>query len=398
MGILRGKVVKKDDEKIIKNLEIQSYPWLKFKESDIVFPDNPRKSVITTKYHDPKEMREKIKDALQFKKALQKKSKPILPIDLTLDYENGIRELIKKKRRRMMGEEEAMAMELAEVETIYDAQFKVKDDTRYVHSEESKKEETFSFGKKEKSTENKESKAPSIEAQVNDNSKPIEEVKVTIENQASEQPATEKLAEVLKPEVVEAPVEPVRDEKEWIEKEEERKKQAFEKGYADGFQNGEERAIKAQESKYETVFENISHVVDQIEKLKDSLYSESKEVFLEIIKLSCENILRQQIKYSDESLTSLFDEVLKSISEKSSLKIELNSTDLIRMKKYIEKIGIQDRVTLKENNEKEIGDFIVESEKGIAVVTLKKTVENLVEKLKSDLFAEDEKSESGQAS
>ena len=37
MGILKGKLVKKDDKKMIQNLDIQSYPWLDFKEKDIAY-------------------------------------------------------------------------------------------------------------------------------------------------------------------------------------------------------------------------------------------------------------------------------------------------------------------------------------------------------------------------
>ena len=382
MGILKGKLVRKDDKKILQQLDIQDYPWLHFKEKNIVTPDNPRRSVILKKFHDPKEMREKVRDATEFLNSLEKKTTPIYPIDLTKDYEKGLEEVIKQKRRRLMGEEEAMAMELAEIDGNHGGRF--RSGFRNEEMKQAPLEEKKVFQKnEEKIPEVEQAPAFQMEKEAEEDLKMTEEEppKKNLETHQEQKKEPEYLEEKKS-----------EDEKTLVEMEKEfkaSKEKGYELGYLEGFKNGEERALHAQESKYESVFQNISHVIDQMEKLKDSLYAESKEVFLEILKLCSEKIIREQIKYSDTALFSLFDEVLKFISQKSSLKIELNSQDLPRLKNHIEALGIQDRVVLKEDNEKASGDFNIESERGISIVSLSKTVENLVEKLKSDLFSDD---------
>ncbi len=393
MGILKGKLVKKDDIKIVNKLDIQAYPWLDFQENDIVFPDNPRRNVILQKFHDPKEMRDKIKVASQFSQSLQKKSIPLYPTDLTKDYEEGLKELIKRKRRRLMGEEEAMALELAEIDATQQG-IKFRDGQK----------KTGKFSKKEfsKSSEKNESVIDEVPVGQPD-SKNHFIVTPTVMESSETEVSTRDIPETKNPFPESKSLESDKKsfdegyshgfEKGILEGQLEGKlqgiKQGEEKGYLDGFTNGEERAVKAQESKFETVFKNVAHVVEQMEKIKDSLYQESKEVFIEIVKLCTEKILREQVKYSDKALFALFDDVIKSISQKATMNIELNSTDLVRMKNHIQKLGIQDRVTLTENANKESGDFSVESEKGISIAEIHKSVENIIDKLKDDIFSDE---------
>ena len=275
-----------------------------------------------------------------------------------------------------MGEEEAMALELAEISQ--DTKFRVPRPGGYQTKVPIRKTSHHEEIVENKPVYNEE------EPVITELENPI------IKSVIPEGVVTPIVTQVVTPPVI--PVEEVIQEKSIIEakNDKEMQEKGYEVGYLDGFKNGEERAIKSQESKYETVFQNIAHVVDQIEKLKDSLYAESKDVFIEIIKLCSEKVLREQIKFSDNSLFSLFDEVIKSISQKASMKIELNAQDLARLKNHIEKLGIQDRVTLKEDKDKLSGDFTVESERGISIVSLQKTVENLVDKLKTELFSEEE--------
>lgn len=399
MGILRGKLIKKADEKTIGKLDIQLYPWLQFKEKNIVFPDNPRRSVILTKYHDPKEIKEKILNAPQFDELLEKKTTPLYPVDLTKDYEEGIRELIKRKRRRLMGEEEAMALELAEIDMAHQVRFQPNSKGIYKNSDgtDATSEDEIKLNFDEVPLPPPINIENSFSEAFMDGVTP----KPPEYNPASmpDDPIPEHLSVPADFHFVPEESQKKRENHENKFKAEEpiphdagNEKEGFEKGYRDGFKDGEEKAVRTQESKYEAVFENIAKVVHEIEKLKDSLYSQSKDVFVEIIKLATEKILREQIKFSDNAITGLFDEVIQTISKKSSIKIELNSQDLIRMKKHIEKIGINDRVTLKEDNSKLSGDFNIESERGISVVDLKKSVDTLVEKLKLELFSEEEDS------
>lgn len=379
MAILKGKLIKKNQIKNQKKIEVSEFPWLDFKEKNIVFPDNPRHSLILKKYHDPEEMRLRIKDSAQFSQLLEKKTTPLYPVDLSVDYDRGVSELIKRKRRRMMGEEEAMALELAEFDSTHAVQFKSKFETQMENT--LLKQETTQPQPEQKD-------APLSQSPL---STPMGDHELNLKEQFKQE-------DVSQNEDIQKENEPTleikeKEKQDHQEDEQDEKKalaEGYENGYLEGYKSGEERGMLAQESKYEDVFKNVARVVQQIEKLKDSLYEESKEVFVEILKLCAEKILREQLKFSDHSLFALFDEVRKSISEKSTLKIELNAEDMVRMQKYVQDLGIEDRVTLKEDVNKHSGDFTVETEQGISVVNMEKSIENLMEKIKTELFSDEE--------
>jgi len=118
MASKSGKLVKKSDEKMMRLLDMDSYPWLHFNEQSIIFPDNVKRTVILEKMHDPLEISQKVISAKEFEKPFAGKSKPLIPRDMTEDYKRGQREALKRRRRTLMDEEEAMALELAELEHI----------------------------------------------------------------------------------------------------------------------------------------------------------------------------------------------------------------------------------------------------------------------------------------
>ena len=116
MGSRVGKLVKKNDKKGMSLLDMESYPWLHFNEQGIIFPDNVKKSIILEKMHDPLEFKEKILNPKDFDIPFAKKSSPLFPKDMTEDFKKGQKEMIRRRRRTLMDEEEAMALELAEME------------------------------------------------------------------------------------------------------------------------------------------------------------------------------------------------------------------------------------------------------------------------------------------
>ena len=120
--------------------------------------------------------------------------------------------------------------------------------------------------------------------------------------------------------------------------------------------------------------------------LKNSLLQEGKDIFLELAKLCCERILREQIKVSDSSLIKLFDEVLKSYSASSSIRIQMNPKDAERIKKHLDSLKESGRIQIKENPSLEDGSFQVENDTGVSLVDIKKNVDNIIQNIKSELF------------
>ncbi|WP_186648798.1 FliH/SctL family protein [Fluviispira vulneris] len=376
-----GKLIKKENKKLMDTLEVEKYPWLHFNDQTVIFPDNPRKSVILQKMHDPQEMNVKITAARDFKKPLGSRAKMLLPTDMTLDFEKGRKEMEIRRRRTMMDEEEAMALELSEMEHEMEvnvnkkrnensgADPQVKTPDKSMPVEKSNKEQELSFVPTEQQTEVKSEE--NIEMKTEDSTLKLKEQSEKIFNEAKNAGFNEGKEEGFTT----------------------GKKEGFEAGSRDGYLSGEERGMAAAESKYNRAFENISEVANRLSELRDSLIKQGKDIFVELTKLCCEKILKEQIKSSDASLAHLFDEILKTYTSKNSITIEMNSNDATRLRRHIEAKKEVSKIEIKENESLESGSFHVESDTGVSFVDLKKSVDNIVENLKDDLFQDETQSD-----
>jgi flagellar assembly protein FliH len=368
-----GKLVKKTDKKVISMLEIDSYPWLHFKEESIIFPDNPRKTVILDKMHDPEEIRNKVIEPQKFKTIFAKKSQALYPIDFTNDFDKGRFEAYKRRRRSFMDEEEVMALELAELEH----------DGRVQDFDVSK--EKIKQSSSPQSHENTKDQDLPVNA-----SKQEEEKTVPKENLAKEENIfIETDVEKIHLKAHEQGFE--QGKKDGYEQGmQEGHQKGYEQGYQEaaalGFQSGEERGMCAAESKYELAFQQIAKASLKMSHLKNILLNEGKEIFVEILKLCSEKILHEKLKISDHILFHLFDEILKSYDSKTSLNIEMNHEDAQKIKKYLSLKEENLKVEIKENNDLETGNFNVENETRVSLLDLKKNIVDIVENLKSDLF------------
>ena len=382
MGSRVGKLVKKSDEKVMKMLDMESYPWLHFNEQSIIFPDNVKKTVILEKMHDPLEISEKVQTAKGFEQPFADKSKPLIPTDMTEDYKKGQREMIKRRRRTLMDEEEAMALELAEIEHTEELKLENKDQKQ----KQKKGLIKFKNFNPNLTEEKKEIKVTEPEK--------VEEVKPQYINKPNESisPNHEEDIKQLELKLNQAKEEGfAKGQVEGFEKgEKEGREEGFKKGLEDGnsngFRSGEERGLIAAESKYERAFANISEAAVRMDKLKVSILEEGKDIFLELAKLCCERILREQIRVNDSSLIKLFDEVIKLFSAKSALSIQMNPVDSQRIKKHLESLDEASRIQIKENSGLEIGSFQVENETGATLVDIKKNVEQVIQNIKDELF------------
>ncbi|BBH52753.1 FliH/SctL family protein [Fluviispira sanaruensis] len=381
MASKAGKLVKKENKKLMDSLEVEKYPWLHFNDQTVIFPDNPRKSVILQKMHDPQEMNVKIMTARDFKKPLGSRAKMLLPTDMTLDFEKGRKEMEIRRRRTMMDEEEAMALELSEMEHELEvnvskkkrentgATSQAKAPEKSVKEEQDSKDQDLSFVPTEQPVEAK--SEDNKEMTNEEEATKLKEQREKIFNDAKNAGFSEGKEEGFATGKIEG----------------------FETGSREGYQSGEERGMAAAESKYDRAFENISEVANRLSELRDSLIKQGKDIFIELTKLCCEKILKEQIKSSDQSLAHLFDEILKSYTSKNSITIEMNSNDADRLRRHIEAKKDASKIEIRENESLESGSFHVESATGVSFVDLKKSVENIVENIKEDLFQEETQSD-----
>ncbi|APJ03425.1 FliH/SctL family protein [Silvanigrella aquatica] len=382
MGSRVGKLVKKNDKKVMSLLDMESYPWLHFSEQGIVFPDNVKKSVILEKMHDPLEIKEKVTKPKDFDNLLVKKSVPLLPRDMTEDFKKGQREMLRRRRRTLLDEEEAMALELAEMENqeiekkIKSNVKKKKEDDNKLNANQVNKIEDQKQNQQEKM--NPTSQTTTMESSSSQNhSEPIKQ-------ELDEEKIKEKYENAYHEGFGKGRHEGF--EKGEIEGKEEGYKKGFEEGSTQGYRNAEERGMVAVETKYDRAFANISEAASKMEQLKSSLLMEGKEIFLELVKLCCEKIIREQIKNNDSSLTNLFDEVVKAYSASTSITIQMNHEDAQRIKKHIENLNEGSRIQIKENSSLQSGSFHVENETGVSMVDIEKSVDNIIKNLKSEIF------------
>lgn len=378
-----GKLVKKSNERLMNVLEFENYPWLHFNEQIIIFPDNARKSIILEKMHDPLEYKEKISDPKSFSAVFGKKTKPIIPTDMTEDFKKAQLDLLKRKRRNLMDEEEVVAMELAELKENKKTQNLNINKMKLNKEDDENNLSKFKTSKTvDKEVTDKED--THLQTKINDKEDVIPEIK---KNTISE--IDETLIEKAKEDGYANGFKEGRNEgfeKGKQEGKDEGFKKGLEEGSLNGYQSGEERGMIAAESKYERAFNNISEAAIKMDNLKVALLQEGKDIFLELVKLCSEKILQEQIKGSDESLYKLFDEVVSSYASNKSLIIQMNSTDSERLKKHLEKLNENDRIQIKENSSLEIGCFQIESDTGVSLVDIKKNINNIIESMKADLF------------
>lgn len=382
MGNKTGKLVKKSNEKVMDLLDMENYPWLHFSEQSIIFPDNVRRTVILEKMHDPLEFKEKVTNPKDFDAIFAPKSRPLIPTDMTEDFKRGQREMAKRRRRNLMDEEELMALDLAEME-----QHELEKEIKNKKKNPNKKTVGNKFFKfvPSSSIENKESEKVVTEpSEFSNKQEPVQHVQPILDEKEIEEKWNQAKEDGF-----------AKGHKEGFDKgEHEGREEGFKKGFEDGssngYRSGEERGMVAAESKYERAFGNISEAATRMDKLKVSLLQDGKEVFLELVKLCCERILREQIKGSDASLSKLFDEVIKSYNASTSLTIQMNPNDAERIRKYLDSLKESGRIQIKENSSLEVGSFQVENDTGVSLVDIKKNVDHIIQSIKSELFKDPE--------
>ncbi len=338
---MKGKLVKKNNNKLMKNLEIIAYPWLELKEDNILTTDNSLNSIIIQKTHDPKELEKKVRQASEFKTRFKYGEELLFPEDFTKN--------LKKNTEAVLQEQEANQDSLSS----FEIKESTSDNSPFLSEENTENLNLSVYENKNEIFETPKNNLPDANIMSIE-----EERKIHFEKAYEEGFALGK-------------------------------NEGHHSGYLEGFSTGEQKGISEQQIKYQTVFSNLSGIIEQIEFLKQNLYQESRNVFIEILKICAEKVLRQQLKFSDSSLNQLFDQVLQSLSSSSLMTVELNPEDSKRLTTALKERGLQDRVILQPDEKRAIGDFKVSSEGGISILNLTKSVEIFLETWKESVLQDE---------
>ena len=393
-----GKLIKKQELEEKKIFSIDKYPWPKLSQKEIISTDNSRKSVIIKNAHDDEEIKNNIDTPKSFQDKLARKnaSQQIFPIDLSADFKQAQEELIRRKRRAMMDEEDAVALELAEM-----AMRSGQAESEWKKTKNAGERERESHGHEHSSSDNvvaERSQLSLIQEDVAATDKAaviikeniqIQEELETIKNQAWEESYQAGFEQGYK-DAIEKNGEQLAENHEnrnqnHNEDNHSLQENAKEEAISAGFISGEERGYAAGYAKLDRYFSNLAELLKEIDDLKMNILGTGQEIFMEVAKLCSEKILRKQILLDEGSLRSLFENAIRSLGDVQNIKVLIHPNDKERMKANgIDMQGAS--VQWLEDSSLLPGDFKVEANSQVVFVELRKAIESIVESLRLDIF------------
>ncbi len=402
-----GRLIKKKDKKSFENVECEAYPWLQFSDKNVVFPDNSRKSVLLTSNHDPVQMGNSVREAHEFNKQLGAKSEPLYPIDLTHDYYANQEELIIRRRKRLLDEDDSDVYDIGDLTLLEQvsenhSSWKKGKGKIPVPSEQKQEEVIQKSGRLSEETKEPEKKSPPPE-------KPRPAEKVVFVNEPPA-PVLQEQNSLLSDEEIEEIKNKAWDESYtagYLEGHTEGKSAGLQEGHDEGVQSGfasafqqghsegEERGLAVMETQAQLQGELLRKILSEISNAKHELFDAGKEIFVEIIKICSEKILRHEIAIRDESLFAIFNSIVKDYPGNDRIDIEVNPADGARIQKAFSK---QENIFLKINSQLSEGEFKVHAGNEVSSFDLTKAVDKCVSDLLKDVFSQPQQSSKKEAS
>ncbi|MEY4064739.1 MAG: hypothetical protein RIR26_947 [Pseudomonadota bacterium] len=407
----RGRLLKKKDQSKISVLNVEEYPWTDFSVEKILLPDNPRKSVVLSKSHSAQELQKKVIVPQDFEKPLREKTSPILPVDLSKDYEVSQQELRQRKRRQQLNEDEAVAFELIGLE--------LPDLKRFRTSSDDDVEENEEVSARKIMTENAQgglkvaakAQAPDIsdlsklaaqsnrgieegalgftgtQSETYSSSSPDPKELEAKVREAFEQGIAQGRNEGEKAAAAAAASALARAEAEWKKREETSKADlpTFEEGLEQGIAQGREQVLQEAEERFNTSVVLFTKALSELQHLKGELLSTGREIFAEIAQICAEKVLRNSIRLNDNALRSVFESATAQFLAQDELKIEMHPDDLARLEAQIPAEQRQ-RLKLVGNSKLDRGDLKIEANNEVVTLDLHGTVQQVLDSLKDDLF------------
>lgn len=393
----RGRLVKKNQQDKIGTMHVESYPWQDFSAETILLPDNPRKSVVLAKSHPKQEMESKVQVPREFSKSFSAPSKPLLPQDLTADYLASQEELRQRKLRMQMNEDEAVALELMDLESNKISQH--TDELEQVTDADHAREANATAAASASKTGLR-SSGPDI----SDLSKlAAQKIRSFGDGdlefrgaQISEDELEQKLKSAFEAGLAQGKIEgekfglelAMKQAHESAERESvpsDVSQKSFEQGIEEGVLRGKEIALQEAEEKYNHSLTLFTKALSELQHLKGELLVTGREIFAEIAQICAEKVLRTSVRLNDQALRSVFDAATSQFQSQDELKIEMHPDDIARMEAQIEP-DQRKRVRLVSNNKLERGDLKIEANNEVVSLEIHQTVQQVIDSLKDDLF------------
>lgn len=393
----RGRLVKKSEQEKLGNIHVDSYPWKDFSSETILLPDNPRKSVILAKSHPEQELNRKVHRPADFARTFGNPAKPLFPEDMTAEYLASQEDLRQRKRRMQMDEDEAVALELLDLDdnTVKETRSENSNTGNNISAADANTDAAASFG------------APSVRSAGHDisdlsklsaqnsrgfgdgdldftgpkNSQKEIDARTTaafenglLQGRADGEKAgyDAALIEMKKNEAPTALAEGAAP-------------RTFAEGVEEGLAQGKEQALSEVEEKYNHSMALFTKALSELQHLKGELLSTGREIFAEIAQICAERVLRTSVRLNDGALRSVFEAATSQFQSQDELKIEMHPEDISRLEVLITDEQ-RKRIRLVANSKLERGDLKIEANNEVVSLELHNTVQQIIDSLKDDLF------------
>ena len=166
---------------------------------------------------------------------------------------------------------------------------------------------------------------------------------------------------------------------------EELKSQARSEGYQAGFRDGEEKGLISGQKKAAQVFSKVQEIITEFEGLKSLVLDNVQKNFYELSQAIAEALLGREFSIRPEAYATMIQRVIKDTVIPNEFKVKMHPETWQR----VHDLGLADlNPHLVKDASLPIGEFRVESALTIVDVSVRKLVQQLLEKVDINLFEE----------
>jgi flagellar biosynthesis/type III secretory pathway protein FliH len=413
----QGRILKKNN-KILSSVSLVDFSFEQISSANLVSFDNPDRTIIHSRYHDPGQLNEVVKSHDGMDETVQDSHHPrlgvIFPADFTQDWHN---ERLNSKRRAMGIEDDE------EVDVLEEARSRAQSSKRWGDGYKSKnggsdsdsgsdldlaspEEQEQDFSPNDPFINAQASSPEAIRAPETDGKvKSLNEGdmssainKAFSHKQAAEQNnQTRGESDSFEP----LPTEDSNDSRavedraieSWKSKQqiakqneqalEELKSLARSEGYQAGFREGEEKGLLAGQKTAAQVFSKVTEILNEFSGLKELILENVQKNFYELSQAIGEALLGREFSIKPEAYATMIQRVIKDTIAPNEFKVRMHPDTWQK----VHDLALQDlNPFLIKDNTIALGDFRVESNLTVVDVSAKKMVSQLLEKTDINLF------------
>jgi flagellar biosynthesis/type III secretory pathway protein FliH len=397
----QGRLLKKDT-KILSSVQMVNFSFEQIATNPLVSFDNAQGSIIHSRYHEPGQLKQVVREHVSLNETVQDVHKPqlgvIFPADFTQDWHN---ERMNSKRRAMGIEDDD------EIDILEQARLRARSQGAISYQvnpgDDNSDEELFS----EPLMQAHASSPDSIRSQDADGRvKTLNEGDMaTAISKAFAPPSssqTESLATAQEKSFEPLPTEntasaAIEDKaietwksKQQIAKQneqllEELRTQARAEGFQAGFREGEEKGLLSGQKNAAQVFSKVSEILNEFSGLKELILNNVQKNFYELSQAIGEALLGREFSIKPEAYATMIQRVIKDTIAPNDFKVRMHPETWQK----VHNLNLPDlEPCLVKDQSIPIGDFRVESNLTVVDVTAKKLVTQLLEKTDINLFDE----------